>query len=399
VIGRPQNVRGSTAAVLHVPTVPDGHRSRRALRAAFALNAALLIAEVVGGIVAGSLALLADAAHQASDVVAIGLAIMALRLAERPPSARHSYGLQRAEVLVALANGVALMAVSGWVFWEAARRLAAPPVVEGAALLWVGAVALVVNGGSALMLLRTGSRTLNIRAVALHLASDGAGSLGAIAAGVAIVTWHAWRADPAISIGIGALVVWAAWRLLRETVHVLVEGTPRGLDLEGVARFLASQDGVDGVHHVHLWNIASDVPAMSAHVLMDGDPSLCSAQGSAELLKSALADAFGIRHATLELECRPCVEPVAVPPVPERIGDRTNHLQVSRGRCGGVASGPVAPVPRFLDPRLSHLTLPHGSWEPVRRIRTSPPQAAPVPHRSGVPGSANSSRSHGAGLR
>jgi cobalt-zinc-cadmium efflux system protein len=308
------------AVPLTVPPVrEDRARSRRALRTAFALNAALLAAEVAAGLAAGSLALLADAAHQASDVVAIALAILAVRLAERRPSARHSYGLQRAEVLVALANGLALLAASGWVFWEAARRLAAPPPVEGTALVAVGAVALLVNGTSAIMLARTGSRTLNVRAVTLHLASDGAGSLGAIAAGIAIVVWNADRADPLISIGIGVLVVWAAWRLLRETVHVLVEGTPRGLDLEGVARFLTAQEGVDEVHHVHLWNLASDVPALSAHVLMDGDPSLCSAQQAAERLKAGLADTFGIQHATLELECRPCREPETDRVVPDQV--------------------------------------------------------------------------------
>jgi len=322
---------GSTRPVVPLtgpPPPEDRRRSRRALWAAFALNAALLVAEVGAGIAAGSLALLADAAHQGSDVVAIALAVLAFRLAERRPSAAHSYGLLRTEVLVALANSVVLLAASGWVFWEAARRLVAPPSVEGAALLGVGVVALIVNGTSALLLLRTGSRTLNVRAVALHLVSDGAGSLGAIAAGVAILVWKAERADPLISIGIGVLVVFAAWRLLRETVHVLVEGTPRGLDLEGVARFLAEQEGVDEVHHVHLWNLASDVPALSAHVLLDGDPSLCSAQQTVERLKVGLADTFGIQHATLELECRPCSEPGMEPVERELTDDRVSSLPV-----------------------------------------------------------------------
>jgi cobalt-zinc-cadmium efflux system protein len=285
---------------------PERSRQRRVLHLVLVVQCGLLVALVVSGTVFGSLALLAEAAHQFSDVAGIGFAVLALRLVDRPASGRHSYGFQRAEVLAALANGLLLLGASVWVFVEAARRLARPEPVDGLGLLVVASASLMVNLGSAWLLTLAERRSLGMRSVFVHLASDAAGSLGAVGAGVAVLVWGTPRADPAISIGIGFMVVWAAWRLLRETAHVLVEGTPRGLDPVEVERFLASREGVEGVHHLHLWSIASDVPVLSAHVVLEGEPSLRTAQSRAEQIRRELAKRFAITFATLELEAEAC---------------------------------------------------------------------------------------------
>jgi cobalt-zinc-cadmium efflux system protein len=266
-------------------------------------NAALMIGEGLAGLAFRSLALLADAVHLLTDVSGLAIAVLALRLIERPATPRHSFGLERAEVLAAQANGVILLGASAWVFYEAARRLAHPVHVAGGGVLAVAAAGLVVNVGSAWLLGRVRGRSLNMRGAWLHLGADALGSLGAMVAGVIILGWDIHRADPAISLLIGALVLWAAWRLLRDTTHVLLEAAPRGMDPEAVAAALSREGGVVNVHHLHLWSVASDLPALSAHVVFAADMSMHEAQLKADNLKGMLAERFGIEHATLELEC------------------------------------------------------------------------------------------------
>jgi cobalt-zinc-cadmium efflux system protein len=279
---------------------------RRALLIALGANGAFMVAEIVGGLAFNSLALLADAAHMASDVVALAIALIAQHLLERPASARHSFGLQRAEVLGALGNGVLLLATAGFILVEAFRRLGQPLEVAGGGLLVVAALGLAINLGSAVLLARTGGRNLNIRGASMHMLADAAGSVGAITAGVAVVLFGADWVDPAVSILIGLLVVWSAWRLLRDTVHVLLEGTPQAIDLTEIEGLLRAQPSVESIHHLHVWNLASDTPAMSAHVVMAGQIDLHEAQARGDRLKELLAQRYGIAHATLELECHLC---------------------------------------------------------------------------------------------
>jgi cobalt-zinc-cadmium efflux system protein len=283
---------------------------RRALWIALIANAAFMVAEVVGGLVFHSLALVADSAHMFSDVVGLAIALVAQRLIDRAATVRHTYGLQRAEVLGAQANGLTLVAVAGWVIYEAVRRIDSPGHVAGGGLLVVATVGLLVNLGSAVLLARASGHSLNMRGAFLHMAVDAAGSVGAIAAGVAVLVWDATWVDPAVSMLIALLVLWSAWRLLRDTVHVLLEGTPEGMSPEAVEAALSADEEVAAVHHLHLWNLASDVPALSAHVVLEGDVRLHDAQVSAERLKGLLEDRFGIVHATLELECHPCEDDV-----------------------------------------------------------------------------------------
>lgn len=289
-----------------VPPMDLAGRRVRALRLSLAANAAFLVIEVIAGLAFGSLALLADAAHMGSDVAALGLALVAQRLVLRPATARHSYGLQRAEVLAAQLNGLGLVVVTAWVFYEAVRRFGEAPDVSGGGLLAVALTGLAVNGFSARLLARAGGRSLNMRAALIHMAADAASSLGAAAAGAAVLVWGAVWADPAVSVLIGLLVLWSAWGLLREATHVLLEGTPQGLDVTAVEAALTAEDGVELVHHLHVWNLASDTPALSAHVVLRGGMSLHDAQACADGLKGMLADRFGIDHATLDLECHPC---------------------------------------------------------------------------------------------
>jgi cobalt-zinc-cadmium efflux system protein len=290
----------------------SGHRAqRRALWIALAANAVFLVVEVIGGIVFGSLALVADSAHMLIDVVALSVALGAQRLMLRPASARHTYGLQRAEVLGAQINGVILVAVVGWIAYEAVNRLSDPRDVAGAGVVAVASVGLVVNVGSAALLARRQGRSLNMRGAFLHMVGDAAGSVAAITAGLAALLWDAHWVDPAASLAIAALILWSSLRLLRATTLVLMEGAPEHIDLGAVEAALTDEDAVREVHHLHLWTLASDVPALSAHVVLDHDASLHEAQLEGDLLKQMLSDRFGIEHATLELECHPCASEAA----------------------------------------------------------------------------------------
>ncbi len=291
-----------------------GHRHlhanrRQALLISLVANAAFLGVEVAGGIIFNSLALLADAAHMVTDVAALAVALLAQQLVTRPATARHSYGLQRAEVLGAQVNGLVLVVASGWIVYEAAQRLADPPTVEGGGLLVVALAGLAVNLASLVLIARSQGDSLNMRGASTHMAADAAGSVGAALAGVAVLVWGAAWVDPAVSFLIAGLVLWSAWVLLRDATNVLLEGTPRGTDPRAVEAALAGEAGVEGVHHLHVWNLASEVPSLSAHVVLAGAPNLHDAQGRVAELKAMLEDRFGIAHATLELECHGCEPP------------------------------------------------------------------------------------------
>jgi cobalt-zinc-cadmium efflux system protein len=275
---------------------------------ALVANASFLAVEVVGGFAFGSLALLADAAHMATDVVALGVAYAALRITQRPPTDRHTFGFGRTEVLVAQGNGLLLFSGAIVVMVEAVRRFGSPQDVSASGVLIVGSIGLIVNVVSAIALFRHAHGNMNMRGAFWHLFSDALGSVGVIVAGAGVALFRADWLDPAVSILISVLVIAAAFQLLRDASRVLLESVPANLDVAAVRSALSSGAGVEAVHHLHLWTTGSEQAALSAHVVLGGPLSLHDAQLRAGELKRMLADDFGIAHSTLEVECHACLD-------------------------------------------------------------------------------------------
>jgi len=277
------------------------------------VNLAFTGAQVVGGLVAGSLALLADAAHNAIDVVGLGMAAVAVMLSRRPAGPRHTYGLRRAEALAAQASALLLIASLGWVGYEAVVRLVdgAAREVDGGLVALLAFLGLVVNGGGALVLHRgSGSRGLAMatRSAMLHLLADAATSAAVLAAGIAIAVTDAGWIDPATSLAVAVVVASAAVRLLRESANILLDATPASLDVTEVAAAMEAVEGVAAVHHLHVWSLAEREVAVSAHVVVEGPTTLHETEGTLAALQTLLAERFGIAHPTLQLECHPCAD-------------------------------------------------------------------------------------------
>jgi cobalt-zinc-cadmium efflux system protein len=258
-----------------------------------------LVAEVVGGLMANSLALLADAGHMFSDVAALSLSLFALWMAQRPPTPQRSYGYHRTEILAALANGAALVAVSVFIFVEAVRRFRQPPEVQGGVMLAVAVGGLLVNLAGLRLLGAHRRESLNVRGAWLHVLTDTLGSLGTIVAG-GLVWGLGWNlADPLTSVLVGLLVIYSAWQLVAESVSVLMENAPLGVDVDEVHRCMAQSPGVSSVHDLHVWTITTGLNALSAHVVIE------DGRAHAELLteiRQVLHEHFGIDHVTIQIE-------------------------------------------------------------------------------------------------
>ena len=284
---------------MHAHDPLGGDRGRWALAAALALNAGYTAVEATAGVLTGSLALLADAAHNLSDVLALAVALAAALLTRRPPTAARSFGFMRAEILSALFNGVLVAAVAVWIGIEAVGRIGDAPSVEGGWLVAVAAAGIAVNALAAAILLRSARDNLNVRASVVHLGADALASAGVVVAGVVIIATGWAVVDPIAGILIALLVLVGSWGVVRDAVHVLLEGAPRGVNAAAVGARLASEPGVRDVHDLHVWEITSGFPALSAHVLVDpgGD-----CHGIRRILERALADEFGIDHTTLQVD-------------------------------------------------------------------------------------------------
>jgi cobalt-zinc-cadmium efflux system protein len=290
-------------------------RSRRVLGVVLVLTASYAVVELVGGLATGSLALLADAAHMFGDTGTVGLALFASWLAARPATAQRSFGYQRAEILAALANGVALVAVAIWIFIEAVDRLSDPPRILGGWVLAVASVGLAVNVIAATVLDRASGESLNVRAVYRHVLADLAGSVGVIAAALIVLT-TGWRhADPLAGLAIGVLVLLSSWTILRDSVSILLESTPAGIDAREVGRRMASMDGVVEVHDLHIWTITSGFAALSAHVLVaPGD----DCHDRRRQLEAMLQREFDLRHTTLQVDHAIETRRVQITPLPRQ---------------------------------------------------------------------------------
>jgi cobalt-zinc-cadmium efflux system protein len=274
-------------------------KNRRALAITLALTASFTVVEVVGGLLTGSLALLADAGHLLSDNFSLGIALFAAWLAGRPETPEKSFGYKRAEILAALANGVTLVVISIWIFAEALSRLREPPEILGVPMLAIAVLGLVVNLVGAVVLSRSGGENLNMQGAFRHVIADALGSLGAIAAALVIVL-TGWRyADPIASAAIATLILASSWSLLRDSTNILLEAAPRNINTVDVGRKMVGTEGVVEVHDLHVWTITSGFPALSAHVLV-GQNEDCHARRRE--LEDLLAREYGISHTTLQVD-------------------------------------------------------------------------------------------------
>lgn len=289
----------------HRPSRSVAAQNKGRLSVVLALTTAYMIAEVIAGLWTGSLALLADAGHMLTDAAGVGLALLAVWFGERPPTPQRTYGFHRAEILAALANAVVLLVLSCFVVWEAYRRFRAPPAIHSGPMLLVAALGLVVNFAG-LLVLRGGSQTsLNLKGAYYELLSDAVSSIGVIIAAAIMWATGWYYADPLISAAIGLFIVPRTWRLLKEAVHILLEGAPPGIDVEVVRTTLGQVPGVVTLHDLHIWTLTSGMNAASLHaVLADG----ADFDEVGRALRARARAAFDIEHITVQIE-RACCPP------------------------------------------------------------------------------------------
>jgi cobalt-zinc-cadmium efflux system protein len=289
---------------VHVHAHGGNERTSRVLRVSLAVTAAYIVLLVIAGIRAHSLALLSEAGHNLTDFVALLLSLVAVYLQSRPPNATHTYGYHRAGVLAALVNAATLVIISFLIFYEGVKRIQQPQPVHAGTMMWVAAAGVVMNGAIALMLVRT-NRDVNIRSALLHEIGDTISTAAVIGGGWAILaTGQSWI-DPALSFGIGALILWSSFGIMRETLNILLEGTPRGMKLHRVEAMIREIDGVNDVHDLHVWSIGSETSALSCHIsIADIPPSV-----SERILKDVrerLRHDFSISHTTIQFEHAIC---------------------------------------------------------------------------------------------
>jgi len=300
---------GSSHAHRHGERELYGHATRSATRRtlviALVLTLGYMIAEVIGGLVSGSLALLADAGHMLTDGAALTLALLAIWVAGRPASIKRTFGFQRVEVLAALINALGLWLIVTWILIEAYRRFMDPPEVQAPVILAVGAGGLIINILIALVLRRHAHESLNIQGALVHVMGDLLGSVAVVAGGVLILAFGWFLVDPIFSVVIALLILVSSGRLLWKVSHVLMEGTPAHLDLHRLCRRLEQVEGVTGVHDIHAWSITTGYEAFSAHVTHLTSEATRNPQQILQQLREIAAQEFGISHVTIQLEESP----------------------------------------------------------------------------------------------
>ncbi len=272
---------------------------KKRLVLALLITACWFLIELAGGIYANSLALLADAAHMLTDLAALGLSLFALKISTRPATHEKTFGYRRAEILAALANGIFLILISLFIFYESYQRFFSPPEVKSIPMLTVAATGLLANLATAWLLFRSRDENLNLRGAFLHVLGDTLGSIGAILAGVLMMVRQWYLADPIVSIIVGALVLYSSWELVTESVDVLLEGTPRHLKISNILGDLGAMHGVVSVHDLHVWSIASEITAMSCHIVLKTTEDAGRALAAAS---SLMREKYGIEHTTIQIE-------------------------------------------------------------------------------------------------
>ena len=277
-----------------------GHEPSRVLRISLGITLAYVVLLVLAGIKAHSLALLSEAGHNASDFLALLLSLGAVYLQQRPPSPTKTYGYSRAGVLAAFLNAIGLVVISFVIFYEAFHRLLAPHPIRAGIMIWVAALGVLMNGVISWLLFRS-RQDLNIRSAFLHMFGDTLSTAAVIGGGAAILaTGYIWI-DSALSFGIGALILWSAFGIVRESFNILLEGTPRGMELEHIATAIAAIEGVNDVHDLHVWSVGSDSHALSCHISI-ADIPLSASERILRDVKEKLRDHFRIDHTTIQFE-------------------------------------------------------------------------------------------------
>lgn len=275
--------------------------NKKGLGIALTITLGIMILEFAGGLITNSLALLSDSGHMLSDASALLLSLAAMWFATRPPSPKKTYGFYRFEILAALLNGVALFVITGIIVWEAIQRFSEPPAVAGGSMMLIAFIGLFANLMSAWFLMRTGDvkNNVNLRSAYLHVLGDALGSIGAIAAGIVMIAFEWYIADPIISVFVSLLILRSAWRIIQSTVHILMEGAPAGVDTEEVSKALLSLEGVVGIHDLHIWTITSSMDSLSCHLVIEDD------KDGYRVLQQAinlLGKQFHMDHATIQIE-------------------------------------------------------------------------------------------------
>lgn len=282
-------------------TATSAYRGR--LRIALAITLGIVVVQIVGGALADSLALVADSAHMATDALGLGMALLAIHFANRPPSDQATFGYARAEILAALANCLLLLGAGGYVVYESVQRFITPAETEGRLALLFGAIGLVANLVSLALLLRGQKESLNVRGAFLEVAADALGSVTVIVSSLVIMLTGWQAADPIASLVIALMIAPRTWKLLRETLSVLLETAPKGVDMTEVRSHILATDGVEDVHDLHAWTITSGMPVLSAHVVVS--PEALNAIGHEKMLhelQGCLGDHFDVEHCTFQLE-------------------------------------------------------------------------------------------------
>jgi cobalt-zinc-cadmium efflux system protein len=280
------------------------HTSAR-LAISLALTLAFVLFEVMAGIKAGSLALLSDAGHNFTDVVALGLSWYAITISEQPANAQKTFGYHRVGILVALLNSTTLVLIALGIVYEAYQRLLLPTAVDAQTLIGVGTIAFIINSLTAWLVMHGSQNDLNLRSAFLHLLGDAVSTLGAIAAGIGIFYTQLYWLDPLASTVIAGLILWNAWGIVRETVAILLESTPADIDMSEMVRDLLSVEGVRGVHDLHIWSINQRLRLLSAHVVTD-DMTLSAGAALQQRVNALIQARYHIHHSTLQLECTEC---------------------------------------------------------------------------------------------
>ena len=286
----------------------EGNESnQRRVMIALVLTGTFMLVEVVGGIISGSLALLADAGHMLTDTMALTLAAMAFQVSKRPPGGNLTYGYQRFQILAAFVNGLSLLAVVGWILFEAVSRFFNPRDILGETMLVVATAGLVINLVSFAVLHTGDKENLNIRGAALHVAGDLLGSIAAIVAAIIIINTGWTPIDPILSVAVAALILKSAWSLVKRSAHILLEGAPEWLDVETMQeRIVARVSGVGEIHHVHIWGLTPQQLMLTMHVSLDGPVE--SQSGVIRDVKTFLQEEYGIGHSTIEVDVDGCAD-------------------------------------------------------------------------------------------